>query len=485
MPIPLLVQLLEGMGGAAAEQFAAGSFSGTIDFIQTIASGEMRTFEQMMRISEELDSQGSIKSTSDDQTTNTSPNDSHIVKYKKKTYIDFDPAYIEGEPSKRAVEKPRANRGGDSSSSRDLSQEGNANKESRPSENVDQRNPRTEARGQNDHADRKPEPPQTADPRESNESENERSKKLPENRQPTRRGIDGEIRARSEQSTQPRYPPPTTIGPGPYRPPTQEELREIREILSGLERKKWDELTFEELWKKAEAGDRKAKREILEWLSLLPVYGDWVDIMLLITKIAEDEETSWQDWTFALVPIYSAGFKKIGEGAFESIRKKGRKSGKHKKQFVPDPHALDHLTKAQKAAAKKLLGQKMTNPEIRRIGELWESVAREGDRAVLSKSNSRRLFNNQRKRFWNAIRRRENADVKKMFEEMGAIFDNKGAPYLKTRNGSKIKLSIDHITERQRDFKLALDASNLRITTLRENTVFLRLLNYYMPNWPN
>lgn len=41
MPIPLLAQLLEGMAGAAAEQFAAGSFSGTIDFIQTIASGEM------------------------------------------------------------------------------------------------------------------------------------------------------------------------------------------------------------------------------------------------------------------------------------------------------------------------------------------------------------------------------------------------------------------------------------------------------------
>jgi hypothetical protein len=107
----------------------------------------------------------------------------------------------------------------------------------------------------------------------------------------------------------------------------------------------------------------------------------------------------------------------------------------------------------------------------------WNSVENPGERATLNVSNSRGLFDNQRDRFWRAVRR--NPTLLKEFTDAGLTFPpgTSTTPYYLLPNGDKIQITIDHIIERQTDPTLALDSGNIRFTFRRENTVTLRQLH--------
>jgi hypothetical protein len=142
-----------------------------------------------------------------------------------------------------------------------------------------------------------------------------------------------------------------------------------------------------------------------------------------------------------------------------------------------DPaHAGDApgLTRSQAAAAKGVITKLTAGDNL--LGMIWESVGNPGEKAALTKSNSRGLFNNQRKRFWGAVA--DNPAARAKFESMGCKFGKRGtAPVLTLPSGEKLQMTLDHVTERQSAPGRALDASNLQISPRRENTVLLRQLH--------
>jgi len=138
--------------------------------------------------------------------------------------------------------------------------------------------------------------------------------------------------------------------------------------------------------------------------------------------------------------------------------------------------AAHHLT-----AFRRLLGRSFDDSQVSDLARVWNSVSRPGQAESLSLSNSRRLFNNQRARFWRAVRR--DPAARRLFEDAGCVFEGgpTTTPFYRLSNGTRYRLSIDHIVERQTDPGRALDASNLRISSIRENTVVLRQLHEQDP----
>jgi len=132
-------------------------------------------------------------------------------------------------------------------------------------------------------------------------------------------------------------------------------------------------------------------------------------------------------------------------------------------------------------AFKKLLGKQMTNPEVAELARLWRAAANQGEDASLTLDNSRRLFNNHRGRFWRKVR--ESDAAMEFFRKAGCEFGSSPttAPFHKMPDGSKFLMTIDHIVERQAAPGRALDPSNLRIVSGRENTVLLRQLTAQDP----
>ena len=76
-------------------------------------------------------------------------------------------------------------------------------------------------------------------------------------------------------------------------------------------------------------------------------------------------------------------------------------------------------------------------------------------------------------------------------ERNGGVIDPKATsiPEINLPDGTRLGISIDHQVERQTDPSLALDPNNLRLSTIRENTVVLRQFhdqdpfNNPPPNW--
>jgi hypothetical protein len=141
------------------------------------------------------------------------------------------------------------------------------------------------------------------------------------------------------------------------------------------------------------------------------------------------------------------------------------------------PETTLGFKEAEIKAFKVFLAKPFSHNDISILGRLWNQAARKGDRSILRLSNSRRLFNLQRNRFWTLVR--NNSQARAFFTNAGCRFA-RGAPYY-VLNGKKIVISIDHIIERQTAPHLALTASNLRLTFLRENTVLLRLIHQLDP----
>jgi hypothetical protein len=134
--------------------------------------------------------------------------------------------------------------------------------------------------------------------------------------------------------------------------------------------------------------------------------------------------------------------------------------------------AKDHVK-----ALDKLLGKKLGREPV--FARLWRDAARPGDVAILTRSNSRRLFNLHRNRFWSRVAK--DPAALKLLEEAGLRISGGGrAPYYML-NGKRVVVTIDHIVERQTVPHLALSADNLQLSFSRENSVVLRLLHELDP----
>ena len=139
---------------------------------------------------------------------------------------------------------------------------------------------------------------------------------------------------------------------------------------------------------------------------------------------------------------------------------------------------------SQLAPLRALLGRPINSSGLSVLADIWTDAANPGEAASLTLQNSRRLFDNQRGRFWRRVR--QNTDARKLFEDAGFSFPTGAgrettAPVKTLADGSTMQATIDHIIERQTAPGRALDPSNLQVVTRRENTVLLRQLHAQDP----
>ena len=132
------------------------------------------------------------------------------------------------------------------------------------------------------------------------------------------------------------------------------------------------------------------------------------------------------------------------------------------KSLKNGPELAAGFTEAQILGFGKFLSRPLTHGDIAVLGKIWKKVAHPEDIAQLTKSSSRRLFNNHRKRFWKSVA--NDPDALEIFKKAGCIFDKPGnAPYYVRPTGQRIRMTIDHIAERQSSWLQALNPANLRI----------------------
>lgn len=133
------------------------------------------------------------------------------------------------------------------------------------------------------------------------------------------------------------------------------------------------------------------------------------------------------------------------------------------------------------APLRRLMGRPINSNGLADLARIWGEVANPGEAATLTLDNSRRLFNNQRGRFWRRVR--QDANARRLLEDAGFRFGEgpTTAPTKRLADGSTMQATLDHIIERQTNPARALDPSNLRISTRRENTVLLRQLHAQDP----
>jgi hypothetical protein len=145
------------------------------------------------------------------------------------------------------------------------------------------------------------------------------------------------------------------------------------------------------------------------------------------------------------------------------------------------PEIAAGFSAQQLPAFRRLLGKALTSGDVADMARLWQAAANPGEAATLTLENSRRLFDNQRNRFWRLVR--ADSAAKKLFEDAGCVFEGEPetAPFHRMPDGSKFQMTIDHIVERQSDPTRALDPSNLRIVSRRENVVLLRQITEQDP----
>jgi hypothetical protein len=141
------------------------------------------------------------------------------------------------------------------------------------------------------------------------------------------------------------------------------------------------------------------------------------------------------------------------------------------------PEIAAGFTQAQVRAFGRILGKSFNTADIQVLQQLWDGAARAGDQQLLNATNARYLFDLQRNRFWRAVA--GDPAARQLFTDAGCQFSG-GAPYYML-NGRRIVITIDHILERQTAPQFALQASNLRLSFSRENSVVLRLLNQLSP----
>ena len=148
------------------------------------------------------------------------------------------------------------------------------------------------------------------------------------------------------------------------------------------------------------------------------------------------------------------------------------------------------MTAAQREAARGAFSGNLTTPANAPLGAVWNQVAVPGQAATLTPANSRRLFDLHRNRFWRAVRR--DPAALQVIRNLGGTFPeerNGGTldltantvPEIDLPGGIRLRISLDHEVERQTAPNMALDPNNLRLSTVRENTVLLRQLHEQDP----
>lgn len=153
---------------------------------------------------------------------------------------------------------------------------------------------------------------------------------------------------------------------------------------------------------------------------------------------------------------------------------------------APNVEAEMGMSAAQRTAVRGAFSGNLTSTDNAPLGVVWNQVANSGEAATLTAANSRRLFNNQRNRFWRAVRR--DPAARQVVRNMGGTFpeernggtldlNRNSVPEINLPNGVRLRISLDHEIERQSAPGLALSANNLRLSTILENTVSLRQLH--------
>jgi hypothetical protein len=148
------------------------------------------------------------------------------------------------------------------------------------------------------------------------------------------------------------------------------------------------------------------------------------------------------------------------------------------------------MTAAQREAARGAFSGNLTSPANAPLGAVWNQVAVPGQAATLTPANSRRLFDLHRTRFWRAVRR--DPAALQVIRNLGGTFPEErnggtldptasSVPEIDLAGGIRLRISLDHEVERQTAPNLALDPNNLRLSTVRENTVLLRQLHEQDP----
>lgn len=138
------------------------------------------------------------------------------------------------------------------------------------------------------------------------------------------------------------------------------------------------------------------------------------------------------------------------------------------------PEIVGGLTHAQVDGFRKLTGKSITSGPISLLGRLWEQVANAGEKSRLTRDNVASLFKNQRKRFWEKVF--DTPEAMNLIGEAGWRIPKRGNVPVFNFAGQEIRITMDHILEKQTVPSLGLDAANLRLCTTLENTVLLRQL---------
>lgn len=149
----------------------------------------------------------------------------------------------------------------------------------------------------------------------------------------------------------------------------------------------------------------------------------------------------------------------------------------------PNVEAAMGIPPAQRSASRVAFKGTLASPANQALGDGWAQTANPGEAATLTLANSRRLFNNQRGRFWRWVRSDPAALAKmrsigaRFPEERGGGALDPGAqtiPEIELPDGTILRITLDHEIERQTAPGRALDVDNIRLSTWRENTATLR-----------
>ena len=159
------------------------------------------------------------------------------------------------------------------------------------------------------------------------------------------------------------------------------------------------------------------------------------------------------------------------------------------------------MSRSQRNAASRAFTGSLSSPANAPLGAAWRKVANPGEREALVKlmeqggdedKLSRSLFNKHRKRWAHLVR--NDPQALQAIRAMGGSFPEERAggvlnkrmntmPEIVLPDGKLLPITLDHKEQRQHHPELALDESNLRLSTRRENTVTLLQLEREHRKW--
>jgi hypothetical protein len=135
-------------------------------------------------------------------------------------------------------------------------------------------------------------------------------------------------------------------------------------------------------------------------------------------------------------------------------------------------------TNSQVQALKAWIGRPLTS--VPELSSSWTNATKPSDKAAIAalrsnpatnKAARQKYFDPTRQRFWKNVH--DDQQARKLFEDSGFTFGNRGASPTATFGDARMSLNIDHIVRLADDPTKMLSPENLRIVSARENTRIL------------